>query len=363
MEEQAFTVLYVDDEPHNLTTFRAAFRRQFQIVTALGAREGMDILAKQPVQLVISDQRMPEITGVQFLEQVAEQYPDIIRVILTGFSDLEALISAINRVGIFRYLTKPWHEPDLMLTMENARQLWQLRVKNKILLTELNTKISEQQKVLELFRRYVPSTVVDQVLGSTDENLLKGEVRPIGVLFCDVRGFTSISERLTPRQVVQFLNRFYSLTTSIVKRNGGSTNQFIGDEVFAIFGAPDSSGDDAYHTVVAALEMREGLQGLNQEFAAIFGQDVYVGIGLHYGVAVAGNMGSSDRINYSVIGDTVNTAKHIEGLTKESPNSILMHAEMYALIQDRVDAREWGKVPIRGKREPVHVVEVLGLKG
>lgn len=362
MEPQDFTVLYVDDEPHNLTTFRAAFRRQFQIETALGGQQGLEVLATKPIHLVISDQRMPEMTGVQFLEKVAARYPEVIRVILTGFSDLEALIGAINRVGIFRYLTKPWHEPDLLLTMENARQMAVLQSKNKQLISELQARAEQQAHTLELFRKFVPPSVVDQTLSASDNALLEGQLRQMAILFCDVRGFTSISEQLAPREVVRFLNRFYSLTSAIIKKYHGLVVQFIGDEVFAIFGAPESSGDDLFHSVCAALEMKNAIAQLSQEFAAVFGRDVYVGIGLNFGEAVAGNMGSFDRINYSVIGEAVNLAKQLESLTKESPNSILVQESFFEKIKDRVEAKDWGVYDVKGKKEDVHVYEILSLK-
>lgn len=117
-----FAILYVDDEPQNLISFKATFRREYIVYTALGGEEGLEILNNNEVHLIITDQRMPGMTGVQFLERTLADFPDTIRMILTGFSDTDAIIDVINHARIFRYITKPWDEQELRMTIENARQ-------------------------------------------------------------------------------------------------------------------------------------------------------------------------------------------------------------------------------------------------
>lgn len=127
-----FTILYVDDEEDNLLSFFASFRRDYTIITAKTANEGLAILKERTVDLVISDQRMPEVTGVQFLEKTRELYPDTIRIIITGYSDIEAVIGAINKGEVYRYITKPWDFNDLRMSIENARQLQKLKKENLV---------------------------------------------------------------------------------------------------------------------------------------------------------------------------------------------------------------------------------------
>jgi LytS/YehU family sensor histidine kinase len=132
VEKKDFSILYVDDEVHNLISFNATFRREYKILTAPGGKEGLQILNEKKVHLVLSDQRMPGMTGVDFLEQVYQQFPETIRMIITGFSDIDAVIGAINKGGVNRYITKPWDEREMRMTIENARQLFGLQEENII---------------------------------------------------------------------------------------------------------------------------------------------------------------------------------------------------------------------------------------
>ena len=144
------SILYVDDEEDNLTVFRSTFRREFNIHLARSGAEGMEILKNNEVQLIITDQRMPEMTGIQFLESVIPDYPDCIRMILTGFSDVEAIIEAINKGRVYRYITKPWNKDELRLTINNAFENFELKKKNKNLIEELKeTNEQLEQKVID----------------------------------------------------------------------------------------------------------------------------------------------------------------------------------------------------------------------
>ena len=131
-----FSILYVDDEPQNLVSFKATFRREYNVFTASSGNEGLEILRQHPIQMVITDQRMPEMTGVQFLQNVLPEFPETIRIILTGYSDVQAIIDLINNADIYRYITKPWEEDELRMTIENARQMYELQQRNKRLVEE-----------------------------------------------------------------------------------------------------------------------------------------------------------------------------------------------------------------------------------
>jgi sensor histidine kinase YesM len=132
VEKKDFTILYVDDEVHNLISFNATFRREYKILTASSGKEGLSVLKNSDVHLVLSDQRMPEMTGVQFLEKVFFEYPETIRMIITGYSDIDAVIGAINKSGVNRYINKPWDEREMRITIENARQLFGLQEETNI---------------------------------------------------------------------------------------------------------------------------------------------------------------------------------------------------------------------------------------
>lgn len=149
MHTPPIKVLYVDDEPHNLNAFAATFRRKFDIYTAQSAAEGLRVLQSNEIHIILSDQRMPQMTGIEFFEAVLEQFPDPIRILITGYSDITAVIGAINKGQIYKYLEKPWNEPTLSIFIEKAFEVYRLRAQNKALLsalTDANLKLERMAR-------------------------------------------------------------------------------------------------------------------------------------------------------------------------------------------------------------------------
>lgn len=143
MEKQSINILYVDDEVHNLNAFKASFRRTFNVFTAESAKDAMVILESQPMHIIVSDQRMPVTTGVEFLQSIIPLYPDPIRILLTGYADISAVIDAINKGQVYLYITKPWQEEELRQNLERAFEIFSLRKENKTL-TEQLLVVNEQ---------------------------------------------------------------------------------------------------------------------------------------------------------------------------------------------------------------------------
>jgi two-component system sensor histidine kinase/response regulator len=141
-------ILYVDDEVKNLDSFKIIFRKDYDVLVAKSAQEGLEMLEKHEVRLVITDQRMPNMTGVEFLEKIAHIYPEITRIILTGYSDMEAIISAINKGRVFRYITKPWNKKDLKETIDFALEAFNLKIENKNLIEELKKTNKELDELV-----------------------------------------------------------------------------------------------------------------------------------------------------------------------------------------------------------------------
>ncbi len=362
MEKKKYTILYVDDEPQNLVSFKAVFRRDYKVKTATSGEEGLAILKDELVDLIITDQRMPNMTGIQFLEKIIPQFPDTVRMILTGFSDVEAIIGAINTGRVYRYITKPWDENELRMTIENACQLSELKSKNKQLICDLRQKMEEQEKTLQLFMKFVPEPVVEKALNASADSIFDGEQRNVTVLFCDIRGFTPLSEELSPKEVVSFLNDYYSLMTEVIRKCNGTVAQFVGDEVFAAFGAPVATNQNEQNAVFSALEMMHQLEKLNQKYLKKFNREIKMGIGINAGEVVAGNLGSEERMDYSLTGDTVNTGKRIETITKEMPNSVLVSDSVYQKTKELFDFKEFEPLFVKGKKDKIQVYEVLGRK-
>ena len=134
---EKISILYVDDEINNLNSFKAAFRRDFNVLLATSGKEGLEILENNVVHVIITDQRMPEMTGVDFLIEVLKKYTDPIRILLTGYTDINAVIDAVNKGQIYYYLNKPWDEQQLKIIIKNAYEIFRLREENKILVNKL----------------------------------------------------------------------------------------------------------------------------------------------------------------------------------------------------------------------------------
>ncbi len=149
MENNKINVLYIDDEAHNLTSFKATFRRNFNITTTESAEEGHAILAEGKIHVILSDQRMPKITGIEFFESIKDLFPDPIRILMTGYTDINAVIDAINRGQVYKYLTKPWNEDDVKIYIEKAYEVYRLRKEN----LELTDKLIDVNKKLEFLAR------------------------------------------------------------------------------------------------------------------------------------------------------------------------------------------------------------------
>lgn len=147
MVDEKIQVLYVDDEVNNLHSFKAAFRRDFMVFTAESAKDGLKILEQEKIEIIITDQRMPEMTGVEFLESVIPHYPEPIRILLTGYTDIQAVIDAINKGQVYHYITKPWDEDQLRNIIYKAYEVYSLRAENKELVKSL-LRANEQLEFL-----------------------------------------------------------------------------------------------------------------------------------------------------------------------------------------------------------------------
>lgn len=363
MDEKKYNVLYVDDEPDNLTAFSATFRRYYNIYTATSARQGIEIMRKTPIHVVITDQRMPEMTGVQFLEAIMPEYPQMVRMILTGFTDVEAIIKAINSGRVYHYITKPWDFNELKITIDSGLRYYELEIEKAQLIQKLQEEIKKQQHIVEMFGRYVPQQIVEDILNSENhEPIIHGEYRIISSMFADLHQFTTISEKIGPEKTMELLNEYYTLMSLQVRQHQGSINRLMGDGVLALFGAPISSLNNELNAVKCGLDMLEALKELDEKFRGMAGQSLDLGIGIHTGEVIVGNVGAIDHIEYTAIGDTVNLAERVQELTHNYPNSLLITESTYKLIQDQIQIEELGPQKIRGRAQAPLVYKVIAIK-
>ncbi len=214
-----------------------------------------------------------------------------------------------------------------------------------------------RRKVINAFKKYVAPQVVEEISKKGDFQItLGGESRNVAVLFVDIRGFTPMSEKLEPEQVVEILNEYLQLTTESIFKNGGTLDKFIGDATMAVFNAPFDLDDYIYKAVCAARDIAAGSEALEAKLMERFGRTVSFGIGVNCGKAVVGNIGCEVRMDYTAIGDTVNTAARLESNAKA--RQILISEYVYEAIKDRIEVTDIGEIPLKGKSKGIFVYQV-----
>jgi adenylate cyclase len=221
--------------------------------------------------------------------------------------------------------------------------------------------VEDHQKrvVKRLFGRYVSKDVFEQLMAHPDRAELGGKRRQMSVLFSDIRGFTTITEKGDAEALVAQLNEYFSQMVDIVFRHKGTVDKFVGDMVMALYGAPVDDPDHAEHAVVAAIEMVRALGELNHNWAARGMAQLDIGIGINSGDMIAGNIGSSSIMSYTVIGDNVNLGSRLESLNKEYGSRIIVSDASRAQLKGDYAIRPLGEVIVKGKTKPVSIFEVV----
>jgi adenylate cyclase len=215
--------------------------------------------------------------------------------------------------------------------------------------------ITQEQRLMSTLCRYVTREIAEQVLKDQSKLRLGGSRQEVSILFCDIRNFTGLSEHRDPEEVVAFLNDYFSAMIHDIFAEQGTLDKFIGDAVMAVFGAPIARPDDPVRAVRAALRMRRSLREFNRRQAAEGKWTIETGIGICHGEALSGNIGSEQRMEYTVIGDSVNLASRLETLTKQYPYKILVNEEIYEQVRDEVPCVLLGEERVRGKAAPVKI--------
>lgn len=221
----------------------------------------------------------------------------------------------------------------------------------------------EKRRVKKLFSRYVAPDVFSQLMADPSRARLGGQRREMTVLFSDIRGFTSVSERGRPEEIVAQLNEYFSRMVDVLFAHRGTLDKFVGDMVMALFGAPLDDQQHADHAVQAALAMTRELETLNKQWAAEGRPVLNIGIGVNTGDMVAGNIGSDTIMSYTVIGDAVNLGARLESLNKEYGTRIIISGQTRQRLQGEYKLRPLGEVVVKGKSQAVAIFEVCGSDG
>ncbi|MDX6631830.1 MAG: adenylate cyclase [Gaiellales bacterium] len=335
-------ILVVDDDPLNRAILQRALEREgHRVETAQDGLEALAAMRAGEVDLVLLDIVMPHMDGFGVLDEMKGDpaLRDIPVIMISAVDDHESVIRCIE-AGAEDHLPKPF-DPVLLRARINAG------------LARKRLHVLERDRLRDVFARFLPESVVEEVLlrGGGDPRL--GGVRiDATVMFCDLRGFTSFAERTPPDRVIEVLNRYLGEMVDAVLDAGGTLVGFLGDGILAIFGAPIPASDHADRALAAARVMlTERLPRLN-DWARSEGLDdgFRMGVGLNSGSIMSGNVGSLRRLEYTAIGDTVNTASRIEQLTKEYPFSALLSDDTHRLLTLPADDLTYlGDVVIRGR--------------
>jgi adenylate cyclase len=227
------------------------------------------------------------------------------------------------------------------------------------------TEGAEKRRVSRLFTQYVSKDVLHEVLHNYKDYLKAsaGSKVEITVLFADIRGFTTFSESTPPERIVEMLNIHFSRMAEIILRHGGTLDKYIGDAIMAFWGAPVPTDDHPERAVLAAKEMLDALEDVNKTLRDRgFDLNLKIGIGLSTGVATIGNIGSEQKLNYTVVGDTVNLASRLEGLTKEYDSALILSEHTYERVKDKIACAPLGSVRVKGREKPVDIYTPDGVR-
>lgn len=301
----------------------------------------------------------PYMTGIELALVVTAGL--ILAMLLPRLSPLHA--TALSTAMIAAVVVGNWYawlELNLVLPIASGVLLL-------VLLYGLNMSLGyvvetqSKKLITDLFGQYVPPDLVKEMSQGPARFTLEGESREMTVLFCDVRGFTTISEGMEPRQLTQLMNEFLTPLTLVIYKHRGTIDKYIGDCVMAFWGAPLPAPNHATLAVQAALKMTEAMTVLAPKFKARGWPELAIGIGLNTGRMSVGNMGSEVRVAYTVMGDAVNLASRLEGITKQYGVDILVGEDTRKQVEGVV-FREIDRVLVKGKREPITIYEPLCLE-
>ena len=347
------TILIADDDLVNRELLRRLLEQDgHAVVAAANGAEALGLFAQEEIDIVLLDIIMPELDGIAVLERLkatpAGKHVPVI--MISAVDETESVVRCIE-AGADDYLPKPFN-PVILRARINAG------------LTKKRLHDLERARVHDVFCRFLPDHVVDDVLERTDDDLRLGGVSSVGtVMLTDLRGFTAFTEKRTPELVIIALNRYFDETSDAILEHGGTLVAYRGDGFLAAFGAPIEVEDHADRALATAREMIDvRLPRFNEWLRSNgFGEDVRMGIGLNSGRFMSGNVGSLRRLEYTVHGDTVNTASRIEGLTKTLGGPILLsQATRAALLRPPADLRPVGEVEVRGRQSGVVLWTVDG---
>ncbi len=346
----ALKILVVDDEPDLEPLIRQGFRHevragQYSFAFARDGQQALDAIEKDlSIDLVLTDIYMPNLDGLSLLESIGELDRVLRAVVVTAYGDMQNIRTAMNR-GAFDFLTKPLYMDDLKATVRKASEAIQQQKRAAL--------------VRKTFGRYLSDEVVATLLEDESAPELGGEKRRVTLLMSDLRGFSTIAEELVPEEVLEVLNIYLGRMADVIARYGGTIVDFIGDAILIVFGAPFQRADDASRAVACALEMQCAMAEVNADVRRLGLRGLEMGIGIHTGDVIVGNVGSRRRMKYGAVGSHVNLTARVESFTVGgqvlTTEATLDEADVTVLLGKEI------RLSAKGFSAPVRVYEVEGV--
>jgi class 3 adenylate cyclase len=354
------SVLVVDDEPQNRDMLSRRLRgRGFDVEVAADGREALNAIWNGRFELVILDIMMPGMSGIEVLEAVRrEQSPTELPVIMATALDTSDVTADALRKGANDYVTKPIDFRALLARMENQLALARAMRTIEGFARQLEVRNAFIRKT---FGRYVSDEIASDVLENPEGLDLRGERRRVTIMLADLRGFTSLTESLSPVEVVAILNNHLGTMAEIINAGRGTIDEFIGDAILAFFGAPTPRPDDCERAAACAVQMQRAMEGVNAENHRKGLPSVEMGIGIATGEVIVGNIGSEHRTKYGAVGSAVNLAARVESYTLGG--EILIDEATFEAISGIARVEAPREVHPKGFEQPIRVHQLIGLGG
>ncbi|EED36145.1 adenylate/guanylate cyclase [Luminiphilus syltensis NOR5-1B] len=353
----AGVILAVDDMPENRELIsRLLHRSGHTVITAESGEEALELLGTMAVDVVLLDLMMPGIGGAEVLRRLKDD-PELRAtpvVMISGRQDMQQIIGCIQ-AGADDYLLKPFNPVVLQARISAGieRKRWHDREQQYRRQLERNEAF-----IRATFGRYLSDQIVDEILESPEGLELGGDLREVTIMMSDIRGFTTLSEHLPPQKVVQLLNRYLGRMTEIIIEHDGTIDEFLGDAVLAVFGAPRHADDDAERAVKCAIAMQAAMEEVNQQNSADGLPELDMALALNTGTVVAGNIGSERRAKYGFVGHAMNVTSRIEDATGRK--EILISESTLEKLPDHYELGDRRSLSVKGIEESVVVYQLLG---
>ena len=344
LQDDACLLIVDDNEDNRYLLLQRLEREGYRnILQAADGAEAMTLLAAQPVDLVLLDVLMPELDGFAVLARMREdaELRSIPVIMISAVDQLETVVRCIE-AGAEDYLQKPFN-PVLL----------RARVRASLEKKRLADETRRQLRIIRgVFGKYVPESVVDSII-SGDGNIEPMQ-SPATILYTDIEDFTRISESMAPEHVVEMLNAYFEAVIAVITRYGGIVNQLQGDAMLVTYNIPVADPRHADQALKTAIEIQR--QVTEQRFAGV---TLATRIGINSGSVFAGNVGTGERMHYTVHGDAVNLAARLERLNKDYDSRVLISGDSVALLEDSYPLQAMGSVNIRGKTTPVELYRLI----